>query len=356
MLPRVTVDGLSPTDPGVRLLARAIADVPGRRRWLLFCGPGGLAAPGARRTVLDVRERPVAGEVLELPATDAAPTASGGPEDVDTAVHWPRAHLGLDFARQALARAAVGLPPGGTLWLAARRDKGAQRLEDHVRQLFGDAQRVAHDSGYRLVRARRGDTIDVELARGDLERRWEFTDPDLPGLTLRGRPGVFSRRGLDDATRALLAFLRDTAIDDPARRDPECVVDLGAGLGPLAIMAARRWPAARVVGIESNLCAVRSLEENVAGAGCNVEVRAADVSAGLPDLASRAQLVLTNPPTHAAPDELRAFLAAGRELLVSGGRLLAVVMRRGVLPVIAPLGAWREHAVGAFTVLELRRS
>jgi 16S rRNA G1207 methylase RsmC len=354
MLRRVTVDGLSATDPGVRLLARAIADVPGHRRWLLFCGPGGLAAPGARRMVLDVRERPVAGEVLES-LTTSTPMAAGGPEGIDTAVHWPRAHLGLDFARQALARAAVGLPPGGTLWLAARRDKGAQRLEDHVRQLFGDVERVAHDSGYRLVRAQRGGAIDIELARADLERRWEFTDPDLPGLTLRGRPGVFSRRGLDDATRALLAFLRDAA-SEPAGGDPACVVDLGAGLGPLAIMAARRWPAARVVGIESNLSAVRSLEENVADSGCRVEVRAADVSAGQPDLASRAQLVLTNPPTHAPPDELLAFLAAGRELLAPGGRLLAVVVRRGVLPVVAPLGAWREHVVGAFTVLELRRA
>ncbi|MCB9566806.1 MAG: methyltransferase [Myxococcales bacterium] len=127
------------------------------------------------------------------------------------------------------------------------------------------------------------------------------------------------------------------------------ILDLCAGIGPLALWAAARWPAAAITAVESNLLACACLRENAAarGLGGRIEVLAQD---GLGDISAPAELALINPPTHAGEEELRALLAPLPRLL-AGGVALFVVNRHGrLVGLLDEIGAATSiHAVPGFS-------
>jgi release factor glutamine methyltransferase len=92
------------------------------------------------------------------------------------------------------------------------------------------------------------------------------------------------------------------------------ILDLFAGVGPLAVYLARRYPDARVVAVEIDDAAAAVLESNAAAYGVKIEivlgdVRDSETAARLP----RADLVVANPPyidtaaLGALPPEVRDF-------------------------------------------------
>ena len=95
-------------------------------------------------------------------------------------------------------------------------------------------------------------------------------------------------------------------------RDPQLVVDLGCGNGPLTLGLAQRWPNARIVGVDSSpdmLAAARELD--VAG---RVEWLEADLTGWAPDTLGQApNVVVSNATLQWLPDQptlLRRWLAA----------------------------------------------
>src|SRR5690606_7605508 len=122
----------------------------------------------------------------------------GGPLDhlpaFETAIVWPRAHLGKDFTRACLARGAASLAPGGVLFCAVRKQKGAEGVADFMAALLGDVRVVKRDRGYRLLQAVRTDAVDTALMTEALSCRYTIVDPRLGSLRLSAMPGVFSRR------------------------------------------------------------------------------------------------------------------------------------------------------------------
>lgn len=349
-----SVDGLNPDDPGVALLARAVAGQPAREI-LLVCG-GDLPGVGAEATrlVLDVRE-PVGSRARAVPLD--LEVDGIGSQRFDHAIVWPRPHLGKDFSVACLARGALALRPGGSLWCAARKAKGAESLGDTIGTMMGEIDVEGRAKGYRLMRARRTESFDEAMARGLVEVRYVIEDEALPGLRLRSAPGVFSRRELDAGTRQL--------IEHAAARAPQpaAVLDLGCGVGPLALWAATRWPSARVLAVDSNLLAVALCRANAADHGLadRVEVVASD---GLPAepspraaaLRERIELALINPPTHADPATLARLAEQLRAWLTPGAVAMLVVSRAGRMSeVLERAGARVEAHPGArYTVLEAR--
>lgn len=346
------VDGLNPDDPGIALLARAIAGRPSREILLVCCGDVPGVGPEATRVVLDVREREDA----------IARVVDPDQERVDgfgDAIVWPRPHLGKDFSVWCLARGALALRPGGTLWCAARKAKGAESLEGELDAMMGELDVVARDKGYRLVRARRGPAFDEALARSHVAARYAIEDAALPGLVLASAPGVFSRRELDGGTRQLLEHAAARAGEGTT--GPSTVLDLGCGVGPLALWAATRWPSARVVAVDSNLRAVALARENAARHGLEGRVRVL-ASDGLPaDVVAREglppfSLALVNPPTHAEPEVLGRLAEDLRRALAPGGVAMLVVSRAGRMTEQLRRAGARVDAFEhpRFTVLEAR--
>ncbi|NYG07359.1 trans-aconitate 2-methyltransferase [Phycicoccus badiiscoriae] len=101
--------------------------------------------------------------------------------------------------------------------------------------------------------------------------------------------------------------------------DPELVVDLGCGNGPLTLSLAERWPGARIVGVDSSpqmLDAARS-----ADAGGRVEWVECDVAQWDPGtLGAAPDLIVTNATLQWVPDHL-ALLTRWASALAEGGWL-----------------------------------
>ena len=341
----VGVDGLNAADAGVRLLAGAVANVNAAGLLLVCCGDVGGVGPEATRLVLDVREtmggvaRPViVGPGLEAPLQPR----------FEHALMWPRAHLGKDFTRQCVARAACSLVEGGRLWCAVRKDKGADSVGEFMAAVFGNVTTQRREQRYRLLSSDRGAEIDRVLTHDTLALRYRIDDLLLDGLVVHACPGVFSRRGLDAGTRLLIEHVSAMEVA------PRHVVDLGTGVGPLALWAARRWSAS-VTAVDSNALAVAMCRENAAasGLGSLVHVSLCD---GLPDRPTPAELALVNPPTHADPATLARLLGSLRAWLRPGAPALAVVSRSGrAIEAFEAAGARvGTHTYQGYTVVEAR--
>lgn len=326
------IDGLNAGDPGIHLLDEAMRGVVPAQILLVHCGDLPSLSAGAQRIVLDVRERAAA--IATTIDASLGPIEVVG--DVGHAIVWPRAHLGKDFTRWCLARAAQAIGEGGQVWCAVRKSKGADTIADAMRELVGPVQVSSRSKGYRLLQAQRRDDRSEAWGR-ELAQRYTISDEALLGdMRLVSAPGVFSRRALDQGTAALLRHVASIDLGSPAH-----VIDLCCGVGPLAMFAADRWPDARVTAVDSNLLAVALARDNVTTGGVSdrVEVIAAD---GLPPRSDRgeAAVALVNPPTHADRDTLQQLLAGLRDWLAPGSRAFFVVSRAGVVTrVLKDLGA-----------------
>jgi 16S rRNA G1207 methylase RsmC len=346
------LEGLNTDDPGVHLLAKVAQTVEPEALLLAHCGDlPGLRA-GATRLILDVRERTGSPHSLipDLGRVNASSPLPFGEARYAAAMVWPRAHLGKDFSEACLAIGALGLREGGRLYCAVRKQKGGKSLGKIMRALLGDDDReevevIARDRGYHLWTGARGPSFDRELAEQLSTMTYELRDPALGELVLDSRPGVFSRRELDGGTRALLE-VADVIFGEAALAGepmPTSILDLCAGIGPLALWAGSRWKQAEVLAVESNLRACALLRDNAERNNLAARVRVCEHD-GLPsvDAFAPVDLVLLNPPTHADAQTMQRLLDV-RAWLRPGGRLLLVVSRpQQVARVLEELGAQLE--------------
>lgn len=266
---------------------------------------------------------------------------------------WPRAHLGKDFSEACLGLAATVLVPGGRLYCAVRKDKGAASLARTLAAVCGNCETVARDRGYHLLVSEKTAQFDAAAANALLSVRYEIGEPLLGETPLLSAPGVFCRKHLDDGTRALLTTLATVAPEPPRR-----TIDLGAGLGPLSLWAAQRWPKGHVLAVESNVIAADLARENARRLGCErVEVALSD---GLPTThpwQGTVDLALVNPPTHAPPEAFAALVKPLPKWLRAGGEAWFVVNRSGRLVQILQKdmrATVETHEVPGFWVVRAR--
>jgi 16S rRNA (guanine1207-N2)-methyltransferase len=179
--------------------------------------------------------------------------------------------------------------------------------------------------------------------------------PDIH-LTLATDAGVFSPGRLDPGTRLLL----DVAPPPPANGD---LLDLGCGYGPLALVLARRSPAARVWAVDVNqraldLCAGNAAANGLVNVSCLAPGPADTGGDGLP---ASYQLIWSNPPIRIGKQALHAMLTRWLSRLASGAAAYLVVQRNlGSDSLQRWLGengwdASRFAARAGYRVLEVRR-
>jgi ribosomal protein L3 glutamine methyltransferase len=180
---------------------------------------------------------------------------------------------------------------------------------------------------------------------------------------LRGRRFICDDRAL--VPRSLIAEVIDEGLDAWLVDEPAHVLDLCTGGGSLAILAAYRWPHARIVGSDLSADALELAAENVAlhRLGERIRLAQGDLFAGIGR--RRFDLVLCNPPyvnqrsVDALPAEFRhepaAALAGGpdgmdivRRILVDAPRHLTA---RGHL--LLEIGHEQAHFEAAFPELEI---
>jgi ribosomal protein L3 glutamine methyltransferase len=178
----------------------------------------------------------------------------------------------------------------------------------------------------------------------------------LPAAYLTGEAWLRGVRFLSDpralVPRSPIAELLDTDALDPWLPDPlavERVLDLCTGGGSLAILAARRFPAASVIGADLSGDALALAAENIAlhGLGERVALRRGDLWAPVADEAF--DLVVCNPPYVNAGSmaELPPEYLAEPQGALGGGSDGMDLVRRIVA------GARARLAPGGLLVLEI---
>jgi len=143
------------------------------------------------------------------------------------------------------------------------------------------------------------------------DRSFSFTSAD----------GVFSGHRLDLGTSVLLRSV-DPPVATPACPNPR-LLDLGCGIGPIAIGLAAACPPARVTAVDVNDRALELTRVNAARAGVEVDaLRPEDVD---PD--ARFDEIWSNPPIRIGKPALHDLLTTWLGRLAPGGRAYLVVGR-----------------------------
>ncbi|MCB9566808.1 MAG: hypothetical protein H6710_06265 [Myxococcales bacterium] len=117
-------EGLNVDDPGIRLLADAVAEVPPSALALVCSGPLPGVGPGATRLVSDVRERPEAGERC-VPFSFAVDEGRGA--SFDAAVVWPRPTSARTSPSRASPAARSSCDPAAASSAPPARTRAAAR-------------------------------------------------------------------------------------------------------------------------------------------------------------------------------------------------------------------------------------
>ena len=154
-------------DPGSLLLIETAEKMEGRVLDMgCGWGPVGLSLalenPKADFLLVDVNERAV--ELSERNrrmngAVNARVTASDGFESVEGEFHHilsnPPIRAGKKVIYGMFDESFVRLNPGGTLTIVIRKQQGAPSAKKHLEEVFGNAEIVARDGGYWIIRSRK---------------------------------------------------------------------------------------------------------------------------------------------------------------------------------------------------------
>lgn len=146
--------------------------------------------------------------------------------------------------------------------------------------------------------------------------RWELPDLHLNLWTDRG---VFSRGKVDRGTELLTRTMVLPQAGD--------ILDLGAGYGPLGLVAALRSPRAHVTLVELNERAADLARRNLVLNGVsNAEILIGDAPSVLGDRTFDA--IVTNPPLRTGKTEVMRLLADAVSRMRPGGSLWLVVQTK----------------------------
>ena len=137
-------------------------------------------------------------------------------------------------------------------------------------------------------------------------------------FTIKTHEKLFSPRGLDSGTEAMLARVSLA----PGQR----VLDLGCGYGIVGFWAAAQVGPENVVMLDNDPLAVETARENARVNGMAIKIIQSDGFAALDETAF--DWILCNPPYHADFSVAKHFIEKGFNRLVIGGRMAMVVKRK----------------------------
>ena len=228
-----------------------------------------------------------------------------------------------DATWRDLHAAWTRLEPGGHLLFCGGNELGVVSAVKRLAREIGQTPRVlSNRRRARVVLFERGPAAGPAPAA---------TAPVPAGLgdaapvALEAAPGVFSAKRLDPGTEMLLEALgrHDT--------EPQRILDLGCGIGPLGLAALLRWPRAQATLVDADARAVASAARNAERIGASDRCTVVWWDAAEPAPAERCDLVLLNPPFHAGKavdlGPARAMFAHAAGALAPGGTALIVANR-----------------------------
>ncbi len=133
-------------------------------------------------------------------------------------------------------------------------------------------------------------------------------------------PDLFSPKGLDQGTRLLLECI--------GKFDFDSILDWGCGWGAISLYVAKRFPAAQVTALDSDIAAVETCKQNaLLNVIDNLEVIASHSFSQIPT-DQTFDMIASNPPTHRGREVVDNMIAESKARLNPGGSILLVVEAR----------------------------
>ena len=251
---------------------------------------------------------------------------------------------GRALARLLLWAGRDALAPGGSLYVAGPKAGGIKSVLADAEQLLGAPLRSEYGGGGRWAayepseEAPLSEGFAVDGMRAGSYCLWQAEVGDLQHQ-MATRPGVFSWRELDPASRLLLESLQ---LDRAAQ-----IADVGCGYGIIGLHLAKRHPRCQVTMVDVDTLACECARQTLGLNGVsNAKVHLGD---SLEGLGQGYDVVVSNPPFHAAYDVTlqmtHHLIAEARVALVPGG-LLALVANR-----FLPYDRAMQRAFGNVTTL-----
>ncbi|HMS25600.1 MAG TPA: methyltransferase [Acidimicrobiia bacterium] len=133
--------------------------------------------------------------------------------------------------------------------------------------------------------------------------------------------GVFSYERIDKATRILLDVFSEKYYGD----QPEMIIDVGCGYGPITCVVADQFPQAHIIGVETNQrardLAIKNCRKNIGGDRIRI------MSPAEVDDTIMVDLIVSNPPIRIGKDALYELLRGWSTRLNEGGQMWIVMAK-----------------------------
>lgn len=138
-------------------------------------------------------------------------------------------------------------------------------------------------------------------------------------LTFHTTWGLFSPKAIDEGTELFLKHL-------PLEDQPQKILDLGCGYGPIGISLAKKFPQAQVVMVDKDFVAVDYAQKNATiNQTPNVQVRLSNGFSAI-KADEKFDWVLSNIPAKVGKELLTLFLVDAHDHLNPGGKLMVVTI------------------------------
>lgn len=147
-------------DLGTRMLIEHARVQPGQKLLDLGCGYGAVGIAFAKIadvTMIDINERAtkLARENVKQNSVDATVKTGNMYDPVkderfDVILLNPPQTAGRKVCNEMITKAKEQLTPGGTLQVVARHQKGGKQFQQHMQTVFGNAETIKKQSGYRI--------------------------------------------------------------------------------------------------------------------------------------------------------------------------------------------------------------
>lgn len=133
--------------------------------------------------------------------------------------------------------------------------------------------------------------------------------------------GVFSYERIDKATRILLDVLSEKYYGS----QPELIIDVGCGYGPITCVVADQFPQAQIIGVETNQrardLAIKNCRKNIGGDRIRI------MSPAEVDDTIMVDLIISNPPIRIGKDALYELLRGWSTRLNADGQMWLVMAK-----------------------------
>lgn len=164
----------------------------------------------------------------------------------------------------------------------------------------------------------------------DHQIRWLDYRLGDASLKLQTDAGVFSKGAIDFGSRLLVETFVQT--HQGQRQEPNDILELGSGYGPILLMLAQHFSTSHGLGVEVNErayhLAVQNAKDN--GLGDRVNFVLGDAREVL--VKKDYDHVVTNPPIRAGKQVVQAFIGLAFDHLRPGGSLYVVIQKKQGAP------------------------